>query len=87
MTCSSCRNPTHDTNSLTGLVHPKSGDDWWIPVVYGPQGDDLKTQFLEELTVRRMACPGPWMVLGDFNMILRASEKNNMNLNRAMMNI
>ena len=30
-------NITRDINSLTGLVHPKSGDDWWITVVYGPQ--------------------------------------------------
>jgi endonuclease/exonuclease/phosphatase family metal-dependent hydrolase len=55
-------------------------------VVYGPQGDVLKTMFLEDLNTRRAHCPGPWMILGDFNMILRASEKNNTNLNRTMMN-
>lgn len=75
-----------DSNFLTGLVHQKDGSTWWISVVYGPQGDDLKTLFLQDLYTRRETCPGPWMVLGDFNMILRASEKNNSNLNRGMMN-
>lgn len=46
----------HDTNSLSGLVHNKDGINWWITVVYGPQGDELKTEFLEELRVRRLAC-------------------------------
>lgn len=75
----------HDTNSLTGYVHTKEGVSWWITAVYAPQGDELKTQFLMDLDARRAVCPGPWMLLGDFNMILRASEKNNTNINRTMM--
>lgn len=75
----------HDTNSLSGMVHSKDGTNWWITVVYRPQGDELINAFLEELRARRLACQGPWMVLGDFNMILRASEKSNANLNRRMM--
>lgn len=75
-----------DANFITGLVHPMVGEEWWITVVYGPQGDELKTQFLADLVARRVVCPGPWMVLGDFNMILRASEKSNTNLNHNMMN-
>lgn len=55
-------------------------------MVYGPQGDDLKTKFLEDLGAKRALCPGTWMVLGDFNMILRVSKKSNTNLNRGMMN-
>lgn len=53
--------------------------------MYGPQGDGLKRQFLLDLQLRRAACPGPWMVLGDFNMILTAAEKKNNNLNRHIM--
>ena len=37
-----------DTSFLTGMVHNKDGAQWWISVVYGPQGDELKTNFLEE---------------------------------------
>ncbi|KAE8813338.1 hypothetical protein D1007_09491 [Hordeum vulgare] len=75
----------HDTDSLSGLVHNKDGTNWWITVLYGPQGDEFKTTFLEELRARRLVRQEPWMVLGDFNMILHASEKNNANLNRRMM--
>ena len=71
-----------DTHALTGQVHNLDGSLWWISVVYAPQGDDQKLEFLQELRFRRAACPGPWMLLGDFNMILRASEKNNTNINR-----
>ncbi|XP_073353792.1 uncharacterized protein [Aegilops tauschii subsp. strangulata] len=41
--------------------------------------------FLEELTARRELCPGTWMVIGDFNVILQASDKNNSHLDRRMM--
>lgn len=33
----------------------------------------------------REACPGPWAVGGDFNLIYQAEDKNNANLDRAMM--
>ena len=42
--------------------------------------------FLQELEERRSLCPGAWLLIGDFNMILHASEKNNNNLDRANMN-
>jgi endonuclease/exonuclease/phosphatase family metal-dependent hydrolase len=54
-------------------------------VVYGPQDTEEKIQFLAKLSERRALCHGPWMIIGDFNMILRASEKNNANLDRASM--
>lgn len=76
----------YDTNSLTGRVVTRLGRKWWITIVYGPQRDDEKISFLEELSLRRLTCPWPWMLLGDFNMILHASEKNNANLNHNIMN-
>lgn len=33
----------------------------------------------------RDSCVGPWLIAGDFNMIYCAADKNNHNLNRAMM--
>jgi hypothetical protein len=74
-----------DTYAITGKVHPSIGEPRWITAVYGPQDTEGKIQFLQELLVRRNACPGAWLVIGDFNMILRASEKNNENLDRASM--
>jgi hypothetical protein len=49
------------------------------------QSVEDKINFLQELAERRSLCPGPWLVLGNFNLILRAAEKNNANLDRAMM--
>ena len=40
--------------------------------------------FLEELAARRSICPGGWLVIGDFNMILQASDKNNSLIDRRM---
>jgi hypothetical protein len=44
-----------------------------------------KVQFLTELAERRSLCPGPWLIFGDFNMILHASDKNNDNINKSIM--
>ena len=38
-----------DTNFLTGRVRTKTNDPWWISVVYGPQEEHEKIQFMEEL--------------------------------------
>jgi hypothetical protein len=40
---------------------------------------------LLELAERRSLCPGPWLLIGDFNMILYAEEKNNDRIDRFMM--
>ena len=57
---------------------------WWLTGVYGPQSDADKIS-LEELRDVRIACPGPWLLAGDFNMIYCLEDKNNDNINRAMM--
>jgi hypothetical protein len=58
---------------------------WWLTCVYGPQGNNNKIMFLQELRDIRAACQGPWVMLGDFNLIYKDEDKNNSNLNRAMM--
>jgi hypothetical protein len=45
-----------------------TGDPWWITVVYGPQLDVDKVEFLNELKRFRDVSPGPWLLCGDFNM-------------------
>lgn len=76
--------------SITVKVRPLSmsnGDNfsWWLSSVYGPQDDNDKVLFLEELEAIRDACPGPWMVCGDFNLILTEADKNNHRINRTNM--
>ena len=58
---------------------------WWFTSVYGPHRDDEKLAFLDELREVRSCCHGPWMLAGDFNMIYCSEDKNNENINRALM--
>jgi endonuclease/exonuclease/phosphatase family metal-dependent hydrolase len=71
-----------DSFAISGQVHSRDGNIWWISVVYGPQSNKEKAQFLAELSERRSLCPGAWLVIGDFNIIL---QKNNENLDRRSM--
>lgn len=73
------------TNTLSAKVAMPDATHWWLTVVYGPQADAAKIAFLQELREVRAACPGPWMLCGDFNLIYREEDKNNRNLNRRMM--
>ena len=77
--------PLFTTNALSARVATASGTPWWLSVVYGPQDDADKIAFLLELWEIRAACPRPWMLCGDFNLILRDEDKNNNNLNWRMM--
>jgi len=58
---------------------------WWFSGIYGPHLDADKPAFLDELREVRCHCNGPWMLAGDFNMIYCAEDKNNENVNRALM--
>ncbi|XP_073354918.1 uncharacterized protein [Aegilops tauschii subsp. strangulata] len=44
-----------------------------------------KVNFLQEIADIRDLHAGPWMIVGDFNLIVCAEDKNNANLNRRMM--
>lgn len=79
--------PLFTANALTTRVSTPAGAStpWWITVVYGPQPDEAKIAFLQELCDIRMDCTGPWMICGDFNLIYRDEDKNNGSVNRRMM--
>lgn len=64
-----------------------SGASFLITVVYGPTRRNQKPTFLREL--RRLKPPDgqKWLVLGDFNLIYRARDKNNRNLNLRQMSL
>lgn len=74
-----------DSHSVSVQLAEVEGRNWWFTGVYGPQEDDDKLVFLQELRDIKAACPGPWAIAGDFNLIYQASDKTNNNLNRAMM--
>jgi hypothetical protein len=44
-----------------------------------------KELFLEEVAAARDACEGPWVVMGDFNLILDETDKSNGMVNRRLM--
>lgn len=74
-----------DTFLVSMLFAEQEGRNWWFTGVYGPQEDNEKVLFLQELRDIRSLCSGPWLVAGDFNLIYQAADKNNNNLDRAMM--
>lgn len=74
-----------DTYSTSVLFQIAVGRQWWLTSVYGPQSYSDKLEFMVELRVIRAACLGPWLLAGDFNLIYRAADKNNANLDRAML--
>ena len=54
-------------------------------MVYGPQGDREKIEFLRELRDIKPVVGDNWLLIGDFNLILTAEDKSNDNLNRRLM--
>jgi exonuclease III len=66
----------------TGGLMEGDTSSWWLTSVYGPQDDNAKELFLEELEAVRDACDGPWAICGDFNLILSEADKNNARINR-----
>jgi len=82
----SVSNPILKQYSLTvKITLLASGESWWISSVYGPQSDQEKILFLDELREVRAGCTGTWLIWGDFNLIYQAADKNNSRLNRSMM--
>lgn len=72
--------------SLTAMVTMREANvSWKITVVYGPQEDAAKLLFLQELQQVAQVTLPPWLILGDFNLIYKAEDKNNNRLDRRMM--
>jgi hypothetical protein len=62
-----------------------SNVSWHLTTIYGPADDDRKLSFLNELVDIHGRLSGPWMVIGDFNLILHDHEKNKSRVNRSWM--
>lgn len=73
-------------HTVTSLISSCSDQrSWCVTVVYGPQEDQAKLNFLGELRWLQHTVTDNWLIIGDFNMILEARDKSNSNLNRRLM--
>ena len=55
--------PSLRQHSLTTKITMlDSGESWWITSVYGPQTDQEKIMFLDELREVREGCTGTWLL-------------------------
>jgi exonuclease III len=68
--------------SISGTVLNRTDNTTWsITGVYGPQEDELKEDFMQEIWMIHSRVVARWMLLGDFNLIASAADKSNGNLN------
>jgi endonuclease/exonuclease/phosphatase family metal-dependent hydrolase len=81
----SVSNPHLSANAITARVTIGESRSWWFTGVYGPQHDIDKIAFLQELQDSRDLHAGPWVVAGDFNLIVDPRDKNQGILHRRMM--
>jgi exonuclease III len=73
-------------HSVTATIETRlDKTTWTITVVYGPQGDTEKLNFLQEIRHTKQTADTQWLILGDFNLIYRTSDKNNGRINRRLM--
>ena len=78
-------NPHYTEYTLTALVRTMEGPHWWITGVYGPQHNHEKLMLLQELVDIQELHDGPWMVAGDFNLLVNQEDKSNGRINCRMM--
>ena len=73
-------------NSIIGTVRDRTNNDaWTLSAVYRPQEVSDKISFIEEIKNIKQFALDCWMVTGDFNLIKKADEKSNGNINLQMM--
>jgi exonuclease III len=71
------------TNAITASLKMRAdGISWQVTVVYAITA---LLQFLQELKNIPPPDHSRWLILGDFNLIYQAEDKNNSNLNRRLM--
>lgn len=59
-----------------------TGLQWTITAVYGLQTDNEKTMFINELKDLKQVVLPNWIMVCDFNLIYKANDKSNPNINR-----
>jgi hypothetical protein len=61
------------------------GPEWGLISVFGPANDAGKSSFLAKLQDLRVVRRGAWLINGDFNLIYRSVDKNNVWVNHQQM--
>ena len=61
------------------------GTTFKLTTVYGPSTDSEKRAFLDEAIAAAPTDDSKWLIIGDFNLIYQAADKNNDNLNLRLM--
>ena len=75
------------TNTVsTQIKMLANNEEWSITGVCGPQSNTDKILFLQEIIDIRQHVLPAWLLLGDFNLILSAQDKNNTCINMPMIN-
>lgn len=71
---------------LSATISMRSEESCWsTTVVYGPQLEAQKISFLNEIHDLQHDMKPAWLIIGDFNLIYKAADKNNDRLDRRMM--
>jgi hypothetical protein len=81
----SVTNAINRTFTISATISVASCNSPFLLTCYGPADDRRKEDFLAELQDIKPAATVPWILIGDFNLIYQASDKNNLNLNRWQM--
>jgi hypothetical protein len=80
-------NPHLTDNTVSGtLTMLSENKEWSITGVYGPQSDNEKIMFMQEITNLKQIMLPAWLLLGDFNLIYRAQDRNNGRINLPLLN-
>jgi hypothetical protein len=72
----SITHPHFTANAVMTRISIGVDQNWWFMGVYGPQRDVDKQAFLRELQDIRDLHVGPWLVAGDFNLIVDPVDKS-----------
>jgi hypothetical protein len=67
------------------MRHITTNLEWSLTMVYGPTRAEENDDFLQELADLQCMCMGLRLLIGDFNVIYRAEDKNNARLNQRCM--
>lgn len=80
-------NITLTTFCLSAMIHVKGTEvHFKLTTVYGPTDPACKDAFFNELVSQKPPNGVMWLANGDFNQIIRASDKNKRNVNRSRIN-